>query len=253
MTIVLVHGNPETDAIWRPLRAALASRQSGRNVVALSPPGFGAPTPDGWQATRAEYLAWLVGELEAIGEPVDLVGHDWGGGHVMAVAMARPDLLRSWCIDVAGIFHSDYVWHDMAQLWQTPDVGEQTVQAMIDTPLADRAANYEGLGMPPDVANDVAAAVNEAMGRCILGLYRDATKPALAEAAAGIEAAGAKPGLVIVASEDTYVGTEAMARVTADRAGAEVTVLNGVGHWWMLQDPSAGADALAAFWNRLDN
>ncbi len=42
MTVVLVHGNPETDAIWGPLVDAL-----GRDdVVRLSPPGFGAPLPD---------------------------------------------------------------------------------------------------------------------------------------------------------------------------------------------------------------
>jgi pimeloyl-ACP methyl ester carboxylesterase len=42
MTVVLVHGNPETDAIWGPLVDAL-----GRDdVVLLSPPGFGAPLPE---------------------------------------------------------------------------------------------------------------------------------------------------------------------------------------------------------------
>jgi pimeloyl-ACP methyl ester carboxylesterase len=47
MGVVLVHGNPETAAVWEPLRAAL-----GRDdVVCLSPPGFGAPVPDGWEAT----------------------------------------------------------------------------------------------------------------------------------------------------------------------------------------------------------
>jgi hypothetical protein len=41
MGVVLVHGNPETSAVWDPLRAAL-----GRDdVICLSPPGFGAPTP----------------------------------------------------------------------------------------------------------------------------------------------------------------------------------------------------------------
>lgn len=85
MTAVLVHGNPETAAIWGPLLNAL----DREDVVALSPPGFGAPVPDGWMATRAEYAAWLATKLEAMDEPVDLVGHDWGGGHVVAVAMAR--------------------------------------------------------------------------------------------------------------------------------------------------------------------
>jgi pimeloyl-ACP methyl ester carboxylesterase len=41
MTVVLVHGNPETDAIWGPLVDAL-----GRDdVVRLSPPGFGPRCP----------------------------------------------------------------------------------------------------------------------------------------------------------------------------------------------------------------
>lgn len=249
MTIVLVHGNPETDAIWGPLRAAL----DRDDIVALSPPGFGSPVPDGWTATRAEYTAWLVTELEAIGEPVDLVGHDWGGGHVMAVAMSRPDLLRSWCIDVGGIFHPDYVWHDMAQVWQTPDAGEEAVAGMVNTPHADRTAGYQALGMPKDVASDVAAGADETMGRCILALYRDAAQPALGQAAAELPKATARPGLVLVAAEDPYVGTEEMARHSANRAGAEVTVLDGVGHWWMLQDPVAGAAALTDFWNGLEN
>jgi hypothetical protein len=43
MTVVLVRGNPETDAVWDPLVEAL-----GRDdVVRLSRPGFGAPLPDG--------------------------------------------------------------------------------------------------------------------------------------------------------------------------------------------------------------
>ncbi len=47
MTVVLVHGNPETDVIWEPLVDALGAR----DVVRLSPPGFGAPVPPGWRAT----------------------------------------------------------------------------------------------------------------------------------------------------------------------------------------------------------
>ena len=143
MPAALVHGNPETAAIWGRLIAEL----DRNDVVTLSPPGFGAPVPDGWGATRIEYARWLIRELEAIGEPVDLVGHDWGGGHVIAVAMERPDLLRSWCIDVAGILHPDYVWHEMAQVWQTPGAGEEAVEAMTGASVADKTANFEGLGM----------------------------------------------------------------------------------------------------------
>ncbi len=247
MTAAFVHGNPETAAIWAPLVARLGRT----DVVCLSPPGFGAPTPEGFGATRAEYVAWLASQLEAIGQPVDLVGHDWGGGHVVGLALARPDLIRSWCTDIAGVFHPDYVWHDMAQLWQTPGVGEETVAAMVDGPLADRIALYEGLGLPPAMAAEVAPWLNDTMGRCILALYRDAAQPGLAEAAPLLPGLRARPGLVVVAAEDTYVGTEAMARWTAEQAGAAVTVLGGVGHWWMVQDPARGAAALEAFWSDL--
>jgi pimeloyl-ACP methyl ester carboxylesterase len=91
MGVVLVHGNPETAAVWSPLVEALGSN----DVTRLSPPGFGAPIPSQWGATVEEYREWLIGELEALGRPVDLVGHDWGGAHAVLVAMTRPDLLRS--------------------------------------------------------------------------------------------------------------------------------------------------------------
>jgi pimeloyl-ACP methyl ester carboxylesterase len=247
MTVVLVHGNPETAAVWKPLRGEL-----GRDdVVTLSPPGFGAPVPDGFGATSDDYLAWLVGELEAMPEPVDLVGHDWGGGHVVRLALTRPDLIRSWCIDIAGCFAPDYVWHDAAQAWQTPGVGEEAIAAMTGMPAADRAALLVSLGMTPDVAADIAGAVDETMGRCILALYRSAAQPAMAQLGQELTTARARPGLVIIATEDHYTGGEARARWAAEQAGARVTVLDGLGHWWMVQDPGRGARALQEFWSSL--
>ena len=173
---VFVHGNPETAAIWRPLLGELGYT----DAMTLSPPGFGAPVPDGFGATADEYAAWLASELEELSAPIDLVGHDWGGGHVMRVAMARPDLIRSWAMDIAGCFAPDYVWHDMAQVWQSPGAGEETVAGMASPPVADRAALFESLGMTPDIAHDVAEATDNAMGRCILSLYRSAAQPAMA-------------------------------------------------------------------------
>src|SRR5690348_17445976 len=55
----------------------------------------------------------------------DLIGHDWGGGHVARLAAARPDLVRSWAMDIAGTFDPAYVWHDLAQVWQTEGAGEE--------------------------------------------------------------------------------------------------------------------------------
>jgi pimeloyl-ACP methyl ester carboxylesterase len=244
---VFVHGNPETAAIWRPLLAVL----DHDDVVTLSPPGFGAPVPDGFAATADEYAAWLVAEIEQLGRPVDLVGHDWGAGHVLRVAIERPELLRSWCMDIAGAFAPDYVWHDNAQIWQTPGAGEEYVANMLAASSADRAALFESIGITAGVAAELADAFDAEMGRCILTLYRSAAQPAMVELGAKLPAAAARPGLVIIATEDHYTGGEQRARDSAARANAQVEVLDGLGHWWMLQDPQRGATALQKFWATL--
>jgi pimeloyl-ACP methyl ester carboxylesterase len=113
MTKVFVHGNPETTAVWEPLLPALKA-QGISDIVLLSPPGFGVPVPDGFAGTRIAYRDWLIAEIEKIGHPVDLLGHDWGAGHTYGVAAARPDLLRSWAADCAGLVHPDYEWHPAA-------------------------------------------------------------------------------------------------------------------------------------------
>ena len=249
MTVVLVHGNPETAAIWDPLRAEL-----GRDdVVALSPPGFGAPVPEGFGAHSDDYVHWLVTELEALqdGAPIDLVGHDWGGGHVQRAVTARPDLVRSWATDIAGCTHPDYVWHDMAQVWQTPGDGEAAVEGMAASPKDQLAAAYQGFGMTAAAAQSCADAATPEMGRCILALYRSAAQPRMAAWGRELVAAERRPALVIIPTEDHFTGGEQLARGYAGMIGADVAVLDGLGHWWMLQDPARGAAVLTRFWSTL--
>lgn len=247
MTVVLVHGNPETAAIWEPLVADL-----GRDdVVRLSPPGFGAPLPDGFSATYLAYRNWLEDELEGFDDPVDLVGHDWGGGHVVNLVMHRPELVRSWASDVVGLFDPDYVWHDLAQIWQTPGDGEQLVDAMFGGTVADRTERMVSLGIPPNIAEPIAAAQGPEMGRAVLLLYRSARQPAIAEAGRELKNAAARPGLSLLATEDQYVGSDDFRRRAAERAGARTEVLDGLGHWWMVEDPARGAAALTRFWETL--
>ncbi len=248
MTVVLVHGNPETDVIWGPLVEAL-----GRDdVVRLSPPGFGAPLPDDFPATMVAYRDWLIAELAGFEDPVDLVGHDWGGGHVLNAVIHRPELVRSWASDVLGLLHPDYVWHDLAQVWQTPGEGEALVEAMMGGQLEDRVAQMTALGISAAVATELALAQGPEMGRAVLALYRSAAQPAVAEAGRLLANATARPGLSLLATEDTYVGTDEQRRAAAEQAGARTEVLEGLGHWWMLQDPVRGAKALTDFWDSLD-
>jgi pimeloyl-ACP methyl ester carboxylesterase len=246
-TPVLVHGNPETSAVWDPLVAALARE----DVVRLSPPGFGAPVPAGFAGTVDAYRDWLVGELERLGRPVDLVGHDWGGAHVVNVAMVRPDLVRSWATDAIGVFDPDYVWHDLARRWQGPD-GERAIADRFGGTRTWRTLALVARGIPDGrVASQLAAAQGPEMGSAVLALYRSAAQPAMAERGRGLARAAERPGLCLLATEDHAVGTAQQCRRSALRAGAEVVELQGVGHWWLVQDPAAGAAALERFWRSI--
>ena len=246
MPAVLVHGNPETPAVWGPLRRHLERT----DVITPQLPGFGVPAPAGFGATKEEYVDWLVGELETIGEPVDLVGHDWGGAFVLRVACTRPDLVRSWVSDVAGLLDPEYAWHDFAQIWQTPGAGEQWLTDTLAAPRADRIARLESVGVTTEEARVFTDALDEEMGRCILALYRSAAQPAMTEWGYDAEAAAARPGLVLAATDDPFTGGTELARRTAVRLGARFEELDGCGHWWMLEDPARAA-VLQEFWHQV--
>ena len=248
MTVVLVHGVPETAQLWDQLREELGRA----DVITPALPGFGNPRPDGFRATKEEYVAWLVAELErAVSDhgPVDLVGHDWGGGLTVRLVSTRADLVRSWVTDAAGIGSADFEWHDLAKLWQTPGAGEEFWDQQLPLPTEERAAVFEVSGVPRPAAIDLAARIDRTMAECILDLYRSAVdvgtewNPDFVDVPA--------PGLVLAPSDDPFLSEQA-ARAGADRSGARLEKLDGLGHWWMLQDPARGAQVLEGFWASLD-
>ena len=245
MPIVLVHGVPETPAVWGPLRSHL----DRTDVVALQLPGFGCPRPEGFGATKEEYVAWLVGELERLQNegPVDLVGHDWGGGFVVRLVSIRAELVRSWVTDAAGLGDADFEWHQFAKLWQTPGVGEDFFERQLAQPVEVRAGVFEQFGVPHEQAVAMTG-LDRTMVGCILALYRSAVEVGR-EWAPDFHDVPA-PGLVVVPSEDPFL-SETSARHAARGAKAGVAELAGLGHWWMLQDPPQGAAMLERFWASL--
>ncbi len=247
--VVLVHGNPETSAIWGALTDALIER--GRpEIIALSPPGFGAAVPADFDPTMDNYAEWLVGELETIcagGGEIDVLGHDWGAGHVYGALARRPDLVRTWAADIAGVLHHGYVWHEMAQSWQTPDVGEQVIEAMTSASDDDKVALFVGLGLPTDMASELAAGLDAEMGRCVLRLYRTGAQPAVGDIGDRLAAMDLPPGLVIDAELDPYIASH-LSKEIAGRLDAEVLSIADRGHWWMANDVDGIADSLIAFW-----
>ncbi len=90
---VLVHGAWHGAWCWDRLRPELVA--AGHRVVAPDLPGSGAdPTPAA-QVTLADYVATVVAVIEALDEPVVLVGHSLAGLTITPVAEAVPDRVRA--------------------------------------------------------------------------------------------------------------------------------------------------------------
>jgi len=246
MVAVFVHGVPETPRVWDGLRQHL----NRTDTVAVTLPGFGTTVPSGFGSTMNEYADWLIAELEQIVKdsdgPVDLVGHDWGGGFALRVVSTRPDLVRSWVLDAAGLAAPDFEWHDFAKIWQTPGEGEAFFEGQLDAPVAERAAPFVMFGVPEPAAIEMAEGVDKRMTDCILPLYRSAVSVRDEWGPDFVDIP--KPGLVLVPTNDPFLSGSS-AQQAGERAGAEIKELDGRGHWWMLEDPAGGAQLLESFWS----
>jgi pimeloyl-ACP methyl ester carboxylesterase len=237
MPAVFVHGVPDTHRVWNPLLASLTRK----DVMAISLPGFGCPLPEGFTPVKEQYVDWLMAQLEAISQPIDLVAHDWGALLAIRTLSLHPELARTWAAGAAPV-DSTYQWHDIAALWQTPEVGERVMEAM--TPEALRQALITAAVPEPD-ANETAAHVDATMKTCILSLYRSAIhvgqewEQDLTNMPAG--------GLVLWGENDPYAATEFGARF-AHRTRAAFRSFRHCGHWWQLERPREVAAHLEGLW-----
>jgi pimeloyl-ACP methyl ester carboxylesterase len=222
--------------LWDDLRKHLERD----DVIAPDMPGFAAPVPAGFDATKDAYASWLIEQVEAVGEPVDIVGHDWGAMLVQRVVSLRPDLVRTWACG-SGPLDTDYVWHDTAKVWQTPGAGEQLMEGMTPEVMGSVLAQQ---GLDAEYAKAVGSKIDGTMKDCILKLYRSATKvaedwPMLA--------APLPPGLVIFGADDPYVPPRYGERL-AERTGAKFVSFAGCSHWWPHQRAAEAAALLNAHW-----
>ncbi len=238
MPAFFVHGVPDTAHLWDGVREHLKRT----DIIAPSMPGFGTPLPDGFDCTKDAYVSWLIARVEEVGEPVDIVGHDWGSLLVQRLVSQRPDLVRTWAAGSAAL-DPEYVWHDTAKIWQTPTAGEQLMASFTTDAIV---AVWAAQGIPAEVARPIAERIDDRMKTSILALYRSATNvvhewPQLA--------APTPPGLVLWGADDPYV-TANFGRRLADRTAATFVAFPECGHWWPLQRPSETAALLEEHWQR---
>lgn len=238
MTLVLIHGVPDTDRVWSRLVQQLPTGPA----EALSLPGFGHPRPIGFEATKEDYLAWLIQALEALPGPRDVVAHDWGSILLLRVLSVRPDLVRSW-VGGGAPFTPDYAWHPTARLWQTPGAGEKAMDRLTPDLAVDMLMRA---GLSDRDARDTAHHIDGEMRDSILRLYRSG-RDVFSEWGPSLSGIAA-PGLVLWGVRDAYASSDYADRI-GDITGAAVVKLD-CGHWWQLEQTGETAAAITSFWRR---
>jgi pimeloyl-ACP methyl ester carboxylesterase len=236
MPAFFVHGVPDTAMLWDDLRRHL----DRSDVIAPNLPGFAAPLPAGFDATQDAYVRWLIEQVEAVGKPVDMVGHDWGASLVQRLVSVRPDVVRTWACG-SGAVDTEYVWHDTAKIWQTPGEGEKLMEAFTLETLTAVLSQY---GLDAEYARAVASKVDDTMKDCILKLYRSAVNRSKDWTPL---AAPVPPGLVMVGADDSNVPPLFGQRL-ADRTGAKFVSFEDCSHWWPHQRAKEAAGLLNQFW-----
>ena len=99
-----------------------------------------------------------------------------------------------------GVVDRNYVWHDFARQWQTPELGETVMDEVVAPDTASGILLQSGL--PQDIAVEVAAAVDDRVKKVMLRLYWSATNLG-GEWHEGIDGI-TRPGLVLWGRDDRF-------------------------------------------------
>jgi len=242
--ILFVHGVPDTAALWQPLIKAMGLQPDSYKAVDL--PGFGAPLPEGFTCTKDAYADWLVAQMEAMNEPVHIVGHDWGALLVLRAASMRPDLVSSWCVTNA-VIDRDYTGHRTARMWATPLLGELVMLGMRNTERLQKGL-IEG-GMPASLAQTEVPHIDKTMRQSILKLYRSAL--GLNFRGAWVDDLANLPprGQLFWGETDPFVDISVAERFSKQWT-VPLHVAKGAGHWACHERAEEFAGLLAAHWSR---
>ncbi|MDQ1391198.1 MAG: hypothetical protein QOF30_175 [Acidimicrobiaceae bacterium] len=267
-TILLVHGYPDTSAVWEPVAEILARRY---HVVTYDVRGAGhsSPPPD----TDGFRLAHLADDLAAVAtaaspdRPVHLVGHDWGsiqGWEAVCTEGIRDHIASFTSLYAPGLDHAA-AW--AAARWRHPtphhlrQLAAQQLRSWYIVAFhlpGARAVWRAGLGRrwpqilqkvekvaPSDSYPAATIAVDGAQG---VGLYRANFRNRITSPD---PRATTVPVQVIVATKDHYVSpamSEGLERWTERLWRTEVEA----GHWLPRTHPALVAEYVAELVDHLD-
>jgi pimeloyl-ACP methyl ester carboxylesterase len=222
--ILWVHGVPTSSDDWVPF----LERAGG---IAPDLPGFGRSSKRGdGDFTLGGYARFAGALLDALDVPrVRLVVHDWGAA-VLKWAAENPSRVERIVVVNSVPLLPGYHWHRVARVWRTRAAGE--ILMGLTTGFGLKRS------LPGTLGAEAAAHFDQGTQRAILRLYRDADPGVLAAAGASFGALRDVPSVVIWGDRDPYIPAK-FAHAYGEALGAEVRLLEGLGHWPWAEDPRA--------------
>ncbi len=244
--LVLLHGFPESSAMWAPL--AQAADAAGYRVLAFDQRGYSpGARPDGVEAYAGDLIvADALAVADAVGfDQFHLVGHDWGSMIGWGVAIQHPERLLSWT--AISIPHPDTLRDAIfesppsyVRLFQLPVVPETWI-------LYDDAALPRSLWAPhpEDEVEDYLAILTEPGAlTSALNWYR--AIPLTAEQWFDADMSVAAPTLFIWGSREIWVSPERIEAQEALMRGPYETLELDAGHWVIQEQTEATVSAILA-------
>jgi haloalkane dehalogenase len=242
-TALFLHGYPTSSYLWRNVLPAVAA--AGCRAVAPDLPGFGDSPPDlpgTWerQVENVERFRQALGLDELI-----LGVHDWGGLIGLRWACDHPDAVRALVITDTGFF-PDGKWHGMAKTLRTEGEGEQVVEN-VNREFFGMALGQISPAVPADALDEYFKAYGDAeRRRNQLDLYRSGDFEKLEPYRGKLTALGV-PAKIVWGAKDEFAPVAGAYRFTKELPGAELVVLDDVGHFLMEDEPDRVAREIATF------
>lgn len=114
--VLLLHGFPDSRKIWQAITPYFLEKNY--QVIAPDMRGFGdSPNPNGKKHYKIKHVVADLVELlknQNVYTPVHVVGHDWGSVIGWSLALAYPELVKSFVAVSVG-HPKSYAWAGMRQ------------------------------------------------------------------------------------------------------------------------------------------
>jgi pimeloyl-ACP methyl ester carboxylesterase len=251
--VLLLHGVPQTSLAYRHLFPVLAA---DRRVLAPDLKGLGGSEVGGPYdvETLVRELAALV--LHEVDGPIDVVGHDWGGVLALALANARPDLVRRMVVINAPYKKINLVKAFHIPLFSLPGLPEVVFRLsgrrLVDAML--RVAWKSDTPLEPEIRDCYAAAYADPQRvSAMLGYYRASTRSQITRRRRPApETPAAEPtglGRLVLWGAADPVMTMAIGESVCRDLGplAELVALPGIGHFPLEEAPADSVRIICRF------